>query len=90
MSSTIHPLWLVGFRPFFALACLSGMLLPIAWALMFSGTLPAPEAPFPSKHDAQKIDERGLARVVGTSENGCSILKLDVLCFESEFCLYAA
>lgn len=48
MSSTIHPLWLVGFRPFFALACLSGMLLPIAWALMFSGALPAPEAPFTS------------------------------------------
>ena len=48
MSSTIHPLWLVGFRPFFALACLSGMLLPIAWALMFSGALPAPAAPFTS------------------------------------------
>ena len=44
MSSNIHPLWLVGFRPFFALACLSGMLLPLAWALMFSGALPAPAA----------------------------------------------
>jgi uncharacterized protein involved in response to NO len=28
-----HPLWLVGFRPFFALACLAGMSLPLIWAL---------------------------------------------------------
>jgi len=48
MFSPTHPLWLVGFRPFFALACLAGMLLPIAWALMFSGSLPAPNAPFTS------------------------------------------
>ena len=37
-----HPLWLVGFRPFFILACLSGLALPMIWALMFSGTLPMP------------------------------------------------
>ena len=43
-----HPLWLVGFRPFFALACISGLSLPIAWALMFSGTLPAPATTFSS------------------------------------------
>ena len=43
-----HPFWLVGFRPFFALACLSGMVLPIAWALIFSGSLPPPDAPFTS------------------------------------------
>lgn len=48
MFSRTHPLWLVGFRPFFALACLAGMLFPIAWALMFSGSLPAPNAPFTS------------------------------------------
>ena len=48
MSSIIHPLWLVGFRPFFALACLSGMLLPIAWALMFSGALRHPEQELPA------------------------------------------
>jgi uncharacterized protein involved in response to NO len=41
-----HPLWLVGFRPFFALASLSGMALPVVWALIFSGALPAPEASF--------------------------------------------
>ncbi|MBS1150661.1 MAG: nnrS [Myxococcaceae bacterium] len=39
-----HPLWLVGFRPFFTLAFLTGALLPPLWALVFSGrlTLPAP------------------------------------------------
>lgn len=48
MTILKHPLWLVGFRPFFALACLSGLSLPIAWALMFSGTLPAPATTFSS------------------------------------------
>ncbi len=43
-----HPLWLVGFRPFFALACLAGMILPVAWALIFSGLMPAPVATFTS------------------------------------------
>lgn len=46
MKFTAHPLWLVGFRPFFSLACLAGMLLPILWALLFSGVLPAPALPF--------------------------------------------
>jgi uncharacterized protein involved in response to NO len=41
-----HPLWLAGFRPFFALACLAGMFLPLAWALFYSGLLPAPAGPF--------------------------------------------
>lgn len=41
-----HPLWLAGFRPFFALACLSGIVLPIAWALMFAGAIDAPTAAF--------------------------------------------
>ena len=41
-----HPLWLVGFRPFFILACLSGLALPMIWALMFSGTLPMPTTTF--------------------------------------------
>ena len=41
-----HPLWLVGFRPFFALACLSGTVLPLLWALMFAGALEAPTAAF--------------------------------------------
>jgi len=48
MRFITHPLWLVGFRPFFALACLAGMILPVAWALVFSGMLPAPESAFTS------------------------------------------
>ncbi len=32
-----HPLWLVGFRPFFLLGCVAGALLPGIWALLFSG-----------------------------------------------------
>lgn len=42
-----HPLWLVGFRPFFTLAFLSGAVLPLLWALVYSGkvTLPATLSP---------------------------------------------
>lgn len=37
-----HPLWLAGFRPFFALAMLSGALLPMAWMLVrATAVLPA-------------------------------------------------
>jgi uncharacterized protein involved in response to NO len=35
-----HPLWLVGFRPFFALAMLAGASLPLWWVGMVSGTVP--------------------------------------------------
>lgn len=35
-----HPLWLAGFRPFFALACLAGLSLPLWWVLMFTGAVP--------------------------------------------------
>lgn len=35
-----HPLWLAGFRPFFVLALLMGILLPSLWAFIFSGALP--------------------------------------------------
>jgi uncharacterized protein involved in response to NO len=42
MLSPAHPLWLVGFRPFFALACLAGAVLPVAWVLVFGGHLPPP------------------------------------------------
>ena len=41
-----HPLWLVGFRPFFALACLSGIVLPIAWLPMFACWIAAPGAAY--------------------------------------------
>ncbi|MCM2336208.1 MAG: NnrS family protein, partial [Pseudomonas sp.] len=46
MKLVTHPLWLVGFRPFFSLACLAGLSLPLLWALMFSGALPAPAGRF--------------------------------------------
>jgi len=46
MFSRTPPLWLVGFRPFFALACLAGLSLPIAWILIFKGVLPAPSQNF--------------------------------------------
>ncbi|PKO37017.1 MAG: NnrS family protein [Betaproteobacteria bacterium HGW-Betaproteobacteria-6] len=48
MRFSNHPFWLVGFRPFFALACLAGMVLPVAWALIFSGSVAAPVAGFTS------------------------------------------
>lgn len=43
-----HPLWHVGFRPFFALACLAGMSFPVFWALIFGGSLEAPGGSFTS------------------------------------------
>lgn len=46
MKFSEHPLWLVGFRPFFALACLSGLSMPVLWALIFSGTVVMPEQQF--------------------------------------------
>ncbi len=42
----MHPLWLVGFRPFFALACFSGLALPLLWVLIYRGLLPAPDTSF--------------------------------------------
>ncbi len=41
MKLSTHPVWLVGFRPFFALAFLSGLALPVLWALIFVDVLPA-------------------------------------------------
>lgn len=46
MKLSQHPLWLVGFRPFFSLACLSGLSLPMLWALIFSGSISMPAASF--------------------------------------------
>lgn len=39
---TRHALWLVGFRPFFTLAMLSGALLPMIWVAVFAGYSPLP------------------------------------------------
>ncbi|HEX6733190.1 MAG TPA: NnrS family protein [Azonexus sp.] len=46
MRLASHPLWLVGFRPFFTLACLAGLILPPVWALIFGGQLAAPDSFF--------------------------------------------
>ena len=48
MKLSDHPFWLVGFRPFFALACISGLSLPLLWVLIHLGVLPAPAAAFAS------------------------------------------
>ncbi|PKO34322.1 MAG: NnrS family protein [Betaproteobacteria bacterium HGW-Betaproteobacteria-7] len=48
MRLASHPIWLVGFRPFFTLACLAGLILPLVWALIFGGQLPAPDTAFSS------------------------------------------
>ena len=42
MGLSAHPFWLVGFRPFFALACLAGLSLPLLWVAIYLGVLPAP------------------------------------------------
>ncbi|MDZ4201574.1 MAG: NnrS family protein [Gallionella sp.] len=46
MRITQHPLWQVGFRPFFALACLSGLSLPLLWAAIYSGRISFPAGDF--------------------------------------------
>lgn len=46
MISPKHPFWLVGFRPFFSLACLAGLSLPIIWILVLKGVLPPPSAAY--------------------------------------------
>ncbi|MCL2635033.1 MAG: NnrS family protein [Betaproteobacteria bacterium] len=45
MRLASHPLWLVGFRPFFTLAGMAGLILPPVWALIFGGQLAAPNIP---------------------------------------------
>ena len=56
MNFVNHPLWLVGFRPFFTLACLAGLSLPVVWALMLAGTIAPPPAPFsPSQWHAHEM-----------------------------------
>jgi len=46
MKISAHPFWLVGFRPFFALACFSGLSLPLLWVLVYLGVLPGPAGAF--------------------------------------------
>ncbi len=46
MRLSAQPLWLVGFRPFFALAFLAGAILPVLWALIHAHVIAAPETSF--------------------------------------------
>jgi len=45
-SPTAWPLWLAGFRPFFGLAILAGLGLPVVWVLLYTGVAPPPSASF--------------------------------------------
>ena len=68
MSIATHPLWLVGFRPFFTLACLAGLSLPLAWALIFIGAVsPAPTFAFAALqwHAHEMLFGFGLAMLGG-------------------------
>lgn len=48
MRFSTHPLWQVGFRPFFLLTALAGAVLPPLWVLLFAGHLALPAgAPTP-------------------------------------------
>lgn len=42
MRFLAHPLWLAGFRPFFALACLAGVVLPALWIPLYAGWIGPP------------------------------------------------
>jgi len=50
-----HPLWLVGFRPFFLLAAAWAALLPPVWVLVLSGALPAPTGAPPVQWHAHEM-----------------------------------
>ncbi len=50
-----HPLWLVGFRPFFLLACAAGTVLPLAWALQLAGWLAPPVGLSPLQWHAHEM-----------------------------------
>ncbi len=46
MSFSAQPFWQAGFRPFFTLACLSGIVLPAVWIAIYTGILIPPWATF--------------------------------------------
>lgn len=41
-SFVAAPVWLVGFRPFFIIACISGAILPLLWVLVYTGVYEFP------------------------------------------------
>lgn len=62
---TGHPLWLVGFRPFFPLAAFAAALLPLVWMGVYSGKLPAPSLPMTVWHAHEMFYGFGLAVLGG-------------------------
>ncbi len=50
-----HPLWLVGFRPFFLLAWVSAVVLPLTWALLYAGMLSPPPGLSPLQWHAHEM-----------------------------------
>jgi hypothetical protein len=46
MQLSAHALWLVGFRPFFALACLCGAALAVLRDLLFTRAIAAPSTSY--------------------------------------------
>lgn len=54
-SWTGHPVWLVGFRPFFPLACLLAVVTPLLWVLMLSGAVTPPAGLMPMQWHAHEM-----------------------------------
>jgi uncharacterized protein involved in response to NO len=50
-----QPLWLVGFRPFFLLAVLAAIALPLLWVLLLTGVLTAPAGLSPMTWHAHEM-----------------------------------
>ncbi|MFZ5438818.1 MAG: NnrS family protein [Myxococcota bacterium] len=50
-----HPLWLVGFRPFFPLACAVAVVTPLVWVLMLSGAVTGPSWLLPQQWHAHEM-----------------------------------
>lgn len=50
-----HPLWLVGFRPFFPLACAVAVVTPLLWVLMLAGGLRPPSWLQPQQWHAHEM-----------------------------------
>ncbi|HND84747.1 MAG TPA: NnrS family protein, partial [Pseudobdellovibrionaceae bacterium] len=50
-----HSIWLAGFRPFFLLASIMGMLMPGLWGLTFSGKITMPAGINPMQWHAHEM-----------------------------------
>lgn len=50
-----HPVWLVGFRPFFPLACLLSVVTPVLWVSMLAGLVAPPSWLTPMQWHAHEM-----------------------------------